>query len=227
MITDFSQVPPATQDAFRTLRTNIYFSSADKEIRTIVVTSADPKEGKSTVSVHLAMAMAESGKKVLLFEADCRQPMIGNYLGIRPKVSWLHMLYEPEQKKNAIVPTNQKNLFFLDAEAQITHPVEIMSSKKFALMVETLSAEYDAIIFDTPPVGSFIEAAVLAERMDGTLLVINVGKVEVKREQQVVAQLKKANANILGAVLNGVRATHNYSGYYGHDGKRPKRSGSR
>lgn len=215
---------PEVSEAFKTLRTNIRFSSVDKEIRTLAITSAMPEEGKTTVAISLAAAMAEEGKKTLLVEADCRRPMVANRRSLRPATNWLELLYDDSiPVMNAVEPTRQKNFYFLDSGRDMKRPVEILSSKKFRMLVEKLKQEFDIVIFDTPPVGVFIDAAILSEMMDGTLLVIRAGMVDAKKEQEVVAQLKKAKANILGVALNGVRSYSDDYGYYYRDGKKRKK----
>lgn len=221
---------PTLQEAIRTLRTNIQFASVDKPIKTIALTSAAPAEGKTSIAIALGMSMAEAGKKTLLVEMDCRRPMLGNKLKIRPQYNWVNALYNDMPLSEVAVPTIIRNLFFMDVEPQMTHLAEVISSKKFNLMLNKLSTEYEIIIFDTPPLGMFIEAAVLANRTDGTLLVIKTGKNDIKEELDVIAQLEKAKARVLGVVLNGVRYTPNKYGYYhyyrnegGYTGRRKRK----
>jgi len=213
-IFDVYKNEPALQEAVRTLRTNIQFSSVDKPIKTIVLTSVAPGEGKTSIAIALGISMAEAGKKTLLIEMDCRRPMLGNRLKIRPKFNWINVLYNDMPISEAAVPTIVKNLFFMDVEMQMTHLAEVISSNKFNFMLSKLSNEYDTILFDTPPLGMFIEAAVLANRTDGTLLVIKPGMNDTQEELDVIAQLEKANARILGVILNGVQYSSNKNGYY-------------
>ena len=213
-IYDIYKSEPTLQEAVRTLRTNIQFASVDKPIKTISLTSVAPAEGKTSIAIALGISMAEAGKKTLLVEMDCRRPMLGNRLKIRPKYNWTHVIYNDMPISEVAVPTIVKNLFFMDVEMQMTHLVEVISSKKFNYMLSNLSNEYDTIIFDTPPLGVFIEAAVLANRTDGTLLGIKSGMNDTQEELDVIAQLEKANARILGVVLNGVRYSPNKYGYY-------------
>ena len=201
-----------TRDAFRSLRMNISFSGGDKDVKTLVVSSAVPNEGKTSVAIALGISMAESMKNTLLIECDCRRPSIGNRLKLRPASNWIDVIYQHVQLQDAIVPTNCPNLYFLDAEPGLVHSVELLSSGRFWEMIELLKEQFDFIILDTPPLGSFIDAAVLGERSDGTILVVNSGSREVRLHKETAAQLKKANARVLGVVLNRINA--HQSSYY-------------
>ncbi len=228
------QMPPDIQNAIQTLRTNIQFAGIDHAYKSIAVTSAVPSEGKSTVALLLAVSMAEAGKRTLIVDCDCRRPMIGNRLNVRPQYTWLDILAKGMPLSAVAVQTQQPNLFFLDAEPQLPHAVELIASNRFAQLMQDADAAFDVVIYDTPPLGSFIEAAVLASKVDGTLLVISTGKVNVSKEREVLEQLKKVSAHIIGAVLNGVKGNKNSDYYYyyynrgeKHKRKRRKEDGSR
>jgi len=208
-----------TQDAFRTLRMNISFSGGDKDIQTVAVTSAVPNEGKTSVSIGLGISMAEAGRRTLIVECDCRKPAVGNRLKIRPEKTWLDILYHNVPMEEAIVQTSCPRLYFLDVEPGLVHSIELLSSYRFWKMVENLKAQFGFIIFDTPPVGAFIDAAVLAEHTDGAVMVINAGSKEVRLLKASIEQLKKSGGNFLGVVLNRVKMSrtssyYRYGGYY-------------
>ncbi len=220
------------QDAFRTLRMNVSFSGGDNDIQSVVVTSAIPSEGKTSVSVGLGVAMAEAGRRTLLIECDCRRPAVGNRIKLRPALNWLDVLYRGVPLDEAIVETACPGLCFLDAEPELAHSIEQLSSVRFRKMVEDLKKQFGFIIFDTPPLGSFIEAATLSKLADGTILVVTSGSKEVRLLKQTVEQIKKAQANLLGVVLNKVHANHTsyyykYGDYYyrnqGKKGSKSKR----
>lgn len=193
----------AFQEGFRRLHSNIQFSSLDKPPKTVAVTSATPSEGKTTVCLGLAMASAEAGRKTLLMDADCRRPMLAARLQLRPRRNWMNVLYENCPLEEVVAPTKMQNLYFADTEPQTTHLSEIFNSRRFAAMMAALKEQFDVVIIDTPPLGLFIDAALLARIADGTVLVVRSGLVDIKRGEGVAEQLKKANANILGVVLNG------------------------
>jgi capsular exopolysaccharide synthesis family protein len=215
------------RDAVKTLRANIQFSSIDEEIKTLVVTSTQPQEGKTTLSIYLGIAMAEYGKKTLLVECDNRRPMIGTYLSKRGKVTIADVIANKGiTAQSAVEHSSIQRLDYLDSIVMV-NPVEVLSSKKFWSIIEELKDEYDIIILDTPPLGSFIEAAVLAAKADGTLLVMRAGKVDVADAKKVVEQLEKAKARVLGVALNGVDMSNEsyYSDYYYSGGERKRRKG--
>ncbi len=211
------------RDAIKTLRTNISFSSMDKEIKTIVITSVTPHEGKSTLAVFLGLAMAESLQHTLLVECDLRRPMLQNYLKLRPQYSLVDVLSKRVGDDLAVMPTKVKYLDLLSAVV-LANPVEILGSVRFQTLIDELKTKYDVIIFDTPPLGTFIEPAILASKSDGTVIVLQSGATDAAEAQAVVAQLEKAKARILGVVLNGVEASGGDYYYYSNseDGKKRK-----
>lgn len=214
-----------TRDAFRSLRMNIAFSGGDKDVQTLVVTSAVPNGGKTSVSIGLGISMAESMKNTLIIECDCRRPSVGNRLKLRPGTNWIDVLYKQGKLEDAIVKTSVPNLFFLDAEPGQVHSVELLNSGRFRELVERAKQNFDFIIFDTPPLGSFIDATVLSKYSDGVIMVVSSGTKEIRVLKETIEQLKKADAKILGVVLNRVSAHHlNYyhygDYYYRNQGKR-------
>ena len=220
-----------TRDAFRTLRQNISFSGGDEDVKTVVVTSSVPNEGKTSVSIGLGISMAESMKNTLIIECDCRRPSVGNRLKLRPKTNWIDVIYQHESLESAIVPTDVKNLYFLDAEPGLVHSVEFLSSGRFWDMVERIKKSFDFIIFDTPPLGSFIDAAVLSKRADGVVIVVSSGSREIRLLKEIIEQLKKANAKMLGVVLNRVNSHrssyYRYGDYYYRNQGKHKTAGKR
>ncbi len=228
IITQYNNSGTILRDSIKTLRTNIMFSSVDKPIKTIVITSVVPHEGKSTVTIFLGIAMAESGRRTLLVECDCRRPMLQNYLKIRPENNLIELLSRQVTTEQAIVPTGVPGLDLLSSSV-LANPVEILGSERFQKVLEELQKTYDVILLDTPPLGSFIEAAVLSAKADGVALVLQPGTTDISAAQSVVAQLEKAKARILGVVLNGVDVSggdYYYSDYYYRDGKRKRKKHS-
>ena len=180
---------PLQRNAMSTLYANLGFMSFDKPMRTIVVTSSVPNEGKTTVAVELARVMAVAGKRTLLVECDLRR---------------------------AIVATRQPRMHFLDAEAGVTSPVDILDSQRFRRLLGCLAARYDHVVIDTPPVGAFVDAAVVAQVSDATLLVVREGFVERASVQKAAEQLRAAGANLVGTVMNCCdTATSAYYAAYG------------
>lgn len=225
IIEQYYSAGTALHDAIKTLRTNIRFSSMDKDVKTIVVTSVVPHEGKSTLTIYLGITMAESGQRTLLVECDCRRPMLQNYLKVRPDYGLVDVLGRKIRPEEAVTHTPVERLDLLSSIV-LANPVEVLGSNRFNSLIEEYRDHYDVILLDTPPLGSFIEAAILASKADGTLLVLQSGSTEVSAAQAVVAQLEKAKARVLGAVLNNVDMSsedYYYAGYYYKENGKKKR----
>ncbi len=203
----------AYKDSIRTLRTNIQFADIDNGIHTIVITSVMPSEGKSLTSATLAISMTEYGKRTLLVDADCRRPSLAGMLKQRPSVGLPQVLAGTVSLLDAIVPTAQEGLFFLDSET-LANPVEVLSSKRCSDLIAEMRKHFDIVIFDTPPLCSFIEAAVLSSKVDGTVLIVSPGVTDADKAVEAVNQLKKANAKIIGVALNGVPDNYISEYYY-------------
>lgn len=210
------------QNAAKTLFANIRFMSPDNPIRSIVMTSSVPNEGKSTCSLELARAIATSGKTILLVEADMRRRTMASLLGVHAAAGVYAVLSDQVDLQDAVVLTDTPNLYFLDTEPNIPNPADIISSKRFHRLVEHMEQSYDYVLFDMPPVGTFVDAAILSTLVDGTIMVVRPG--EVKRTELVDAyeQLQKAGANILGICATFCEGTGSeyYYAYYTKDGDR-------
>jgi len=141
-----------TAEAFRTLRTNIQFSSLDKELKSIVVTSSGSGEGKSTVMSNLAITMAESGMKVILVDCDLRKPSINKKIGITNSVGLTNVLVQGVKKEECVVKTTVNNLFILTSGPIPPNPAELLGSKKMRDFIEELKGEFDLVLIDATPV---------------------------------------------------------------------------
>lgn len=208
----------AMQNAAKTLLANIRFASIDSPIKTVTVTSSRPNEGKTTVAAALANAAATGGRHVALVECDMRQRSMAAQIDVRGA----HGLYAVASGKvsldDAMTPTHQKNLDFLDVEPGIPNPPDVIASKRFRKLVRDLRADYDLVIFDTPPVGGFVDAAELATLTDGTLFVVRENFVKREVAADAIEQLRKAGANVLGSVLNCCElSSSGYYDYYYHE----------
>lgn len=217
------------QNAAKTLFANIKFASVDDPIRTVALTSAVPNEGKTTVSLNLAQAIASSGKKVLLVEADMRRRSLAAEMGIHPRNGAYSVMSGMVTLDEAVVSTATPMLYFLDIEPNIPNPADLISSKAYARLVEELDAAYDYVIFDTPPVGTFVDAALLSRLVDGVIMVVKVNG--AKRDEILTAyeQLRKAEAHMLGVCTTFCENTSSeyYYAYYNKDNQRvdPKGKG--
>lgn len=207
-------------EAVKTLKSNIMFSSVDKPLQSLVITSCEVGAGKTTTSVLLGIAMAEAGKRTLLVEADLRRPNLGNTLGQRSQVGVCNVLMGEKKLDEVIRSTEHENLFFMDCGPVPPNPVEMIGSQQFQHMLEQAKKAYDIVIYDMAPVGLFIEPAIVSAKVDGVVLVISQGQVDYRAAQEAQLQLERANAKILGVVLNKVQhsGTNSYydSRYYGY-----------
>lgn len=189
-------------EAIRSVRTNIQFSSLDKKNKIISVTSTKPAEGKSTVIYKLAKSFADNGDKVILLDCDLRSPSISEIAGINDNVGITNYLTGKVNIQRAInKDREQSNLDMIFTGPVPPNPAEILASNTFKEFVEDLSKEYDYVFIDTPPVGLFTDASLVSTISDGVIFVIKSS--DTKREDIALAleNLKKVDAHILGAVL--------------------------
>lgn len=212
----------AIQNAAKTLLANIRFAGMDAPIRSIVITSSAPDEGKSTVSLNLASAIATSGKTALLVECDMRRRTLAGRVGVHAQAGVFSVLSEQTKLSDAVVALRPAGLYLLDAEPSIPSPSDLLASKRFARLHDQMKDAYDYVIFDTPPVGAFVDAAVLASLADATVLVVREGVTRRDDLMRAQEQLKKADANLIGVCMNDCDYKgHSY--YYEHYTKGEKK----
>ena len=207
-------------ESFRGIRTGILFSSADDPPRVLLITSAVPAEGKTICAANLAVIMAQAGSRVLLLDCDMRRPRIHRLFGISRDAGMSSALIGESRLREAIVSTVINNLDILPVGQIPPNPSELLGSKKMMqIIADTLKEGYERIIIDSPPVVAVTDAVVLSSISDGTLLIVRAGETPRQMMQNAVQQLKSVNANILGAVLNGIRAGRDnyYYKYYYYD----------
>lgn len=202
-------------ESYRTLRTNIQYSSFDNPYQTIVVTSSEPGEGKSTTSGNLALCLAQGDKRVILIDCDLRKPSIHKKFKISNIVGLSDVIIGKEELSTAVHRHN-KNLIVLTSGKIPPNPSEMLSSKAMSKLLEGLKKEFDYIILDTPPVQAVTDSQILSTKADGTILVIRAERTKKESVHNAVNLLKKVNANIIGTVLNGLSQDRNkYYYYYG------------
>ena len=210
-------------NASKTLLANIRFASLDKPIKTIVVTSSVMDEGKSTVVGNLSCAIASSGKRVLVVDGDLRRRSLGAMLGMHNSNGLYSVLSGQASLRAAISATHIPNLFFLDCEPNVPNPADIFATKRFAVLMDKLSQTFDYVIFDMPPIGLFVDAAVASNLADGTLMVVRQGATPRDTIEKAIAQLRAADANILGLVMTFVREDSGGNYYYAYNNEEGKR----
>lgn len=214
------------QNAAKTLLANIRFASVDRPVKSIVLTSSVPNEGKSTVAYNLAQAIASSGKRTLIVECDMRRRSLADMVGARARHGIYAVLSGQVELDEALVATSHRNLFFLDSEPHIPNPADILSSQRFRKLVAQMESDFDYVVIDTPPVGTFVDAAIIAALADATALVVRERFVKRVELQNAYDQLKKADANVIGVIMNMCEAESSeyYYAYYNKEGKRVLKS---
>jgi non-specific protein-tyrosine kinase len=217
-------------EAYRVLRTNVQFSSVDKALRTLLITSPGPTEGKSVTLANLAVVIAQAGLRVILVDTDLRRPVLhkvfdlSNNHGLcdailQPSITWTDLLQS----------TGVENLRLLSSGALPPNPAELLGSDRMGIMIEDLKQQADIVLFDSPPSLLVADAAILASRIDGVLMVNDAGRTRRTLARQGVEDLRRVRANLLGIVLNQMSARD--SGYYyryyyyqsSDDGREPRR----
>lgn len=205
-----------TNEAYKTLRTNVEF--AGENLKTIAVTSCLPNEGKSTTSLQLAMAFADAGKKTLLVDADLRKSEMQKIsLSGAVKAGLSDFLVGKEKLMDVLVSTNVPNFYVIFAGHMAPNPSELLGNNYFKALLDAAKETFDVVIIDTPPVGSIIDAAIIASQTDGVILVIKHASISYKFAQKVRDQLKTSGGKLLGVVLNevGGKGKGVYGSYYG------------
>ncbi|WP_317889860.1 CpsD/CapB family tyrosine-protein kinase [Sutcliffiella deserti] len=203
-------------EQYRTIRTNIQFSFVDQQMRSIMVTSSGPAEGKSTTASNLAVVFAQQGKQVLFIDADLRKPTAHytfqqeNFKGLTT------VLTKQTQLLETITPTKIANLDILTSGPIPPNPAELLSSRAMQELIADAYNQYDVVIFDTPPVLAVTDAQVLANQCDGTILVVSSGTTDKDSAVKAKELLDAAKAKLLGVVLNGKKQKDSsYYYYYG------------
>lgn len=202
-------------ESYRVLRTNILYSSPDNPIRTLVVSSPLPGEGKTTTAGNLAVVMAQGGSRVLLVDLDLRRPNVHRLFGISNRVGLTNLLVEDRPLESVVQKDSVGNLDILTTGPIPPNPAELVGSKKFAMFIEEMKTVYDYIILDTSPCVAYTDAVLAGRISDGVLLVISATNGRMDAAIQAKKNFEKVGAKIIGVVLNGVNKSHlGYSSYY-------------
>ena len=201
-------------EAYRSLRSNIEYSSFDDEYRVIVVTSSVPEEGKSTTSGNLAIALAQSGNSVLLVDCDMRKPSIHKMFKISNAAGTAELLLRKKLFEEVANNYNE-NLTIITAGKIPPNPSEMLASRAMTAFIEEMKKEFKYIILDTPPLQAVTDAQVLSTKADGVLLVVRAGSTKREMVFNSVDLIKKVQGKVIGTVLNGVENKKNNYYYYG------------
>lgn len=207
-------------EAFRQIRTNLNFISPDRPIETILVTSSGPAEGKSMVLANLAIAMVQNGKKVIVIDADLRKPMQHKFYEMANFNGLSNILTGEIDFATGLRETGIEGLRLISAGQVPPNPAELLGSRKMEEVLVQAKAEADLVFIDTPPVVAVTDAAVLASKVDGTLLIVASHQTEQEILKKAKELLVNARANILGVILNKhpVHQYNKYQYYYNYYG---------
>jgi capsular exopolysaccharide synthesis family protein len=214
-------------EAYRTLRANISFSAIDRPVKTILVTSAAPREGKTTTVINLGIIMAQAGPRVLIVDADFRRPSLHHIFGFLPNGKKIlpglsNLIVGTAQPEDVVLPSGFARVSLLPAGAMPPNPNELLGSQRMRAVMEELSLHFDYLLFDSPPCLLYSDAFVLSPMTDGVLYVVRSGSQDKAAQRRVQRQLQQAKARMLGVVFNDAEVEESvghYAYYYpnGHN----------
>ncbi len=214
LITNTSPRSPISE-AYRALRTNLQFVSPDKPLHTLLVTSPGPEEGKSTLLANLAVAIAQGERKVILADCDLRRPSLHKLFGLAHKQGLTTMMVDDKALENPpLQETGVSGLQLLASGELPPSPSDLLGSQRMDRVLEALKQRADAVLLDAPPVMTVSDAAILATKVDGVLLVVSAGQTRRDSVQAAKAKLERVNAHLIGAVLTNVPLDASLQRYY-------------
>ncbi|MCC7372107.1 MAG: CpsD/CapB family tyrosine-protein kinase [Chloroflexi bacterium] len=202
----------AAAEAYRSLSTNIRFSSLDQDVKTLLVTSVAPNEGKTVVLANLAAAMAESGRRIVAVDCDLRRPTLHGLFGLTDTPGLTSMVLD-EGLAPPLQATGLSGVSVVAAGPPPPNPSELLASARFGRALDTIAAQGDVILLDAAPVTSVSDAAILAARVDGVLLVVDSGRTRRDPARRAREQLERVGARLLGVVLTNVKAEKGQNDY--------------
>jgi len=202
-------------EAYRTLRTNLQFVSPDKPLQTLLITSPGAEEGKSTMLANLAVAMAQGEKRVILVDCDLRRPTLHKLFGLQQEKGLTSMIVDEKALDDPpLQPTVVPGLLLLASGPLPPSPADVLGSRRMDRVLAVLKERADIVLLDAPPVVAVSDAAVLATKVDGVLLVVSAGQTKRDSVQAAKARLEQVNAHVLGAVLTNVPLDASLERYY-------------
>jgi capsular exopolysaccharide synthesis family protein len=207
-------------ESYRSLRTNISYASADQKIKSILVSSPQPGEGKSTTVANLAIAFAQLRKRTLLIDADLRKPVQHNVFDLErgPGLAE-YLIGEVEEFSNIVHPTKVENLYMVTAGGLPPNPSELLGSKRMGDLVERLEQEWDIILFDSPPIVAVTDSSMISAEIDALVMVVKAGQTDRSAVDRALDAMANVKSPLIGAVLNGANPetlAGKYSYYYSY-----------
>jgi len=212
-------------EAYRSIRTSVVFAFADRPSKTILVTSSEPGEGKTTVAINLATTMAQAGEKVLLVDTDMRCPRLHTSFTVESEKGLSDLLVGKITEEEAVKPTHIPNLSIITCGAIPPNPAELLGTDKMKAFLEKVSENFNKVILDSPPILTVTDSVILSNFVKGVIMVVRAGKTQIEVAQRARQRLVDAKAAILGTIVNNVdmvqeSAYYYYYGEYGRDSKR-------
>lgn len=202
-------------EAFRVLRTNLNFSAVDGPLKSVLITSSSPGEGKSTTAANLSIVIAQTGKKVLLVDADLRRPTQHKIFSVSNNRGLTTAILDSESPlRFHLQPTNINGLTLLSSGPIPPNPAELLNSQRMTQLLEELKSEADILIFDTPPALTVADASILAPQVNGCLLIANMGETKRETFYQAAERLHKSGATLFGAIINRLKLGQSRYGQY-------------
>ncbi|KAB2445571.1 CpsD/CapB family tyrosine-protein kinase [Bacillus luti] len=202
-------------EQFRNIRTNVEFASVDTNLHSIMVTSANPSEGKTTVTANMAVVFAQQGKKVLLIDADMRKPAMHQVFQVDNIFGLTNVLTHSERLEKCVQTTVVDNLHFLACGPIPPNPAELLGSSSMKSLLSEVYAKYDLVIFDTAPILPVTDAQIMANQCDASVLVIRSGATEKEAALKAKQALDSAKGKLFGVVLNDKEQSGSEYYYYG------------
>ncbi|PFA34898.1 tyrosine protein kinase [Bacillus cereus] len=211
----YEQPKSSVSEQYRNIRTNIEFASVDKKIRSLIVTSANPSEGKTTTAANVAIVFAQQGKKVLLIDADLRKPAIHQMMQVDNMFGLTSVLTRSKTLETCVKQTQVGNLTFLPCGPIPPNPAELLGASSMKDLLSEAYSTYDLVIFDTSPILPVTDAQIMANQCDASVLVIRSGATEKEAALKAKQALDSAKGTLLGVILNDKEQNGSDYYYYG------------
>lgn len=209
----YDQNNPIVEEAFSFLRVNFNFCNVDKKYKSLALLSFNPSEGKTLISINLAISFAKCGVKTLFVDTDFRKPVTAKHLSSKMKKGLSDYLTGVVDLDEIIMSSNIEALYYLPCGSKVMNPSALLSSETFQQFIKDVSNKYDLVIFDTPALSSVIDGYIVASKADSALLIVKDGEVRMPKLKWAKEQLEKAKANVLGVILNNVPASEYRKSY--------------